>query len=111
MMATQWILGLRMMPGQAWDGLAGWGDGAWVRVAHFFVVAVMGNQPRGYGATAARLTPDQKVGTSNLSGLIFDSLALCNYHGLDSDLSGLGKQLINCLINELVKYFPHDLIH
>ena len=58
-----------MMPGQAWDGLAGWGDGAWVRVAHFFVVAVMGNQPRGYGATAARLTPDQKVGSWNLSGL------------------------------------------
>ena len=25
---------------------------------------------RGYGATAARLTPDQKVGTSNLFGLI-----------------------------------------
>ena len=24
----------------------------------------------GYGATAARLTPDQKVGSSNLSGLI-----------------------------------------
>ena len=27
--------------------------------------------PRGYGATAARLTPDQKVGSSNLSGLNF----------------------------------------
>ena len=27
-------------------------------------------QQRGYGATAARLTPDQKVGSSNLSGLI-----------------------------------------
>ena len=26
---------------------------------------------RGYGATAARLTPDQKVGSSNLSGLIY----------------------------------------
>ena len=26
---------------------------------------------RGYGATAARLTPDQKVGSSNLSGLMF----------------------------------------
>ena len=25
--------------------------------------------PRGYGATAARLTPDQMVGGSNLSGL------------------------------------------
>ena len=25
----------------------------------------------GYGATAARLTPDQKVGSSNLSGLTF----------------------------------------
>ena len=29
------------------------------------------NAQRGYGATAARLTPDQKVGSSNLSGLIF----------------------------------------
>ena len=26
--------------------------------------------PRGYGATAARLTPDQKVGSSNLCALI-----------------------------------------
>ena len=26
---------------------------------------------RGYGATVARLTPDQKVGSSNLSGLTF----------------------------------------
>jgi len=25
--------------------------------------------PRGYGATAARLTPDQKAGSSNLSAL------------------------------------------
>ena len=29
---------------------------------------------RGYGATAARLTPDQKVGSSNLSGLICHTL-------------------------------------
>ena len=29
----------------------------------------------GYGATAARLTPDQKVGSSNLSGLICHTLA------------------------------------
>ena len=27
----------------------------------------------GYGATAARLTPDQKVGSSNLSALIFQT--------------------------------------
>ena len=27
---------------------------------------------RGYGATVARLTPDQKVGSSNLSALIVD---------------------------------------
>ena len=65
----------------------------------------------GYGATAARVTPDQKVGRSNLSGLILNSLASCNCHGLDSDLSDLGKQLINCLISELAKYVPHDLIH
>ena len=30
---------------------------------------------RGYGATAARLTPDQKVGSSNLSGLNFSFAA------------------------------------
>ena len=29
---------------------------------------------RGYGAMAARLTPDQKVGSSNLSGLISPSV-------------------------------------
>ena len=28
----------------------------------------------GYGATVARLTPDQKVGSSNLSALIFNGL-------------------------------------
>ena len=31
---------------------------------------------KGYGATAARLTPDQKVGSSNLSGLIYSPCAL-----------------------------------
>ena len=31
--------------------------------------------PRGYGATAARLTPDQKVGSSNLSALMFPEIA------------------------------------
>ena len=56
---------------------------------HFFIATW------GYGATAARLTPDQKVGSSNLSGLIWDSLALCNSHGLGRELRGLGKQLIN----------------
>ena len=30
--------------------------------------------PRGYGATAARLTPDQKGGSSNLSGFISPSV-------------------------------------
>ena len=33
---------------------------------------------RGYGATVARLTPDQKVGSSNLSALIFKELAKPN---------------------------------
>ena len=32
---------------------------------------------RGYGATAARLTPDQKVGSSNLSALILADVFLC----------------------------------
>ena len=31
---------------------------------------------RGYGATAVRLTPDQKVGSSNLSGLTYSPFAL-----------------------------------
>ena len=65
----------------------------------------------GYGATAARLTPDQKVGSSNLSGLIRDSLAVCNCHGLANELADLGEQLINCLSSELVSYFPRDLAH
>ena len=33
-------------------------------------VLVCSTATRGYGATAARLTPDQKVGSSNLSALI-----------------------------------------
>jgi hypothetical protein len=32
---------------------------------------VLAHVHRGYGATAARLTPDQKVGSSNLSALMF----------------------------------------
>ena len=32
---------------------------------------------RGYGATAARLTPDQKVGSSNLSALISRTHVSC----------------------------------
>ena len=34
-----------------------------------FDVMLLRFVPRGYGATAARLTPGQKVGSSNLSGL------------------------------------------
>ena len=34
-----------------------------------FAIASPHLQPRGYGATAARLTPDQKVGSSDLSAL------------------------------------------
>jgi hypothetical protein len=42
------------------------------RVDHFCVAICrcVHRSQRGYGATAARLTPDQKVGSSNLSGLI-----------------------------------------
>ena len=42
------------------------GRGSDIRV---FEVMLLRDAPRGYGATAARLTPDQKVGSSNLSGL------------------------------------------
>ena len=34
----------------------------------------------GYGATAARLTPDQKVGSSNLSALMFVHLSNFSYY-------------------------------
>ena len=40
---------------------------------------------RGYGATAARLTPDQKVGSSNLSGLIFRNPIFAVKRFLDSE--------------------------
>ena len=43
---------------------------------------------RGYGATVARLTPDQKVGSSNLSVLI-----LCAHAGLVPSLGALALRL------------------
>ena len=46
---------------------------------------------RGYGATAARLTPDQKVGSSNLSALIFMS-ADCTFLSSSSNLSRLREE-------------------
>lgn len=36
----------------------------------WMVAATVSSGTRGYGATAARLTPDQKVGSSNLSALM-----------------------------------------
>ena len=45
---------------------------------------------RGYGATAVRLTPDQKVGSSNLSGLNFCTIRsaqpaqMTNFHAFFS---------------------------
>ena len=35
---------------------------------------------KGYGATAARLTPDQKVGSSNLSGLTYSPFCSLYVH-------------------------------
>ena len=49
------------------------GRGSDIRV---FEVMLLHDAPRGYGATAARLTPDQKVGSSNLSALILISCCL-----------------------------------
>ena len=43
----------------------------------------------GYGATAARVTPDHKVGSSNLSGLIKILLWLHNVYGEDAKVTGL----------------------
>jgi hypothetical protein len=40
---------------------------------NFYPEAAAEPYSRGYGATAARLTPDQKVGSLNLSALIVDS--------------------------------------
>ena len=40
-------------------------------LAWCFLPSIFMKLPRGYGATAARLTPDQKVGSSNLSVLTF----------------------------------------
>ena len=42
---------------------------------NMYIDRALNSSARGYGATAAHLTPDQKVGSSNLSGLIL--LALC----------------------------------
>ena len=41
------------------------------RILRLFDVARVKHGNWGYGATAACLTPDQKVGSSNLSALIF----------------------------------------
>ena len=50
---------------------------------------------RGYGATAARLTPDQKVGSSNLSGLI--GVWVWAFSGAAAQLRGL--HLPRCVAN------------
>ena len=57
----------------------------------------------GYGATVARLTPDQKVGSSNLSALMFPLSGMCKpcEHaipevGLEPTISSLGgRRLIH----------------
>ena len=45
-----------------------------VRMSYAFWSTLSTATQRGYGAMVARLTPDQKVGRSNCSGLIFLSL-------------------------------------
>ena len=47
---------------------------------------------RGHGATAARLTPDQKVGISNLSGLICHTLA-----AMESTTARAPQQATGCV--------------
>ena len=44
---------------------------------------------RGYGATAAHLTPDQKVGSSNLSALIFRHRLCSSFIHIDSYTHGV----------------------
>ena len=57
---------------------------------------------RGYGATAARLTPDQKVGSSNLSALTFHC-PCCHVQGLLAFLAwGTSKK-------EMASSAPRDL--
>ena len=46
---------------------------------------------RGYGATVARLTPDQKVGSSNLSALIF-AILIC----ATALIQSIGTQGLRC---------------
>ena len=53
------------------------GRGSDIRV---FEVMLLRDAPRGYGATAARLTPDQKLGSSNLSGLTLHAAWVLGAH-------------------------------
>ena len=58
----------------------------------------------GYGATVARLTPDQKVGSSNLSALIFYSFPgshACPTTGSEAGLQGCG--CIACDVKGLLR--------
>jgi hypothetical protein len=47
-----------------------------LETSHFWIDVQICRPSRGYGATVARLTPDQKVGSSNLSALIFPCFLL-----------------------------------
>ena len=64
-----------------------------------------------YGATAARLTPDQKVGSSNLSALIFALIPnACGSLGSSScKAQGMGDRGAACvriskMVNEVARF-------
>ena len=76
--------------------------------------------PRGYGATAARAAPDQKVGSSNLSALISETLGGAvprkHTHISRSKVArsgwggwcAMGRRLLPCLLSVLA--FSDDLL-
>ena len=72
-------------------------------------------QHRGYGATAARLTPDQKVGSSNLSALIhlldLSSSVCCwpSMHQASSDGAALQARSCNALAGMSSIWFPPSI--
>ena len=62
--------------------------------------------PWGYGATVARLTPDQKVGSSNLSALIVYWSAFASSSG-SSQAGLLGGRILPASIPAIAQLAEH----
>ena len=65
---------------------------------------------RGYGATAARLTPDQKAGSSNLSALISISLRHCLQRNKHAWSNKITTQLYVVWLRQFRSFVPADVI-